>query len=517
MDTVTTNIQEHIPGAYNPLPSEVTAMIAKTVVSKLCSCKYQDINSAELNVYAKTQGVLENCTSNCDINKALSFLSLPPKFTTVRVNLLRITIADAVKLVEEELRCQYSDKTALLPLVYPHHSLPEVMVIESNGIQNARPVSKEVIVGRKCGSAVLRGAEVYAPGVLGASPSLKAGDPVAVFVDLKDTCLRGCKYFNGKKMFVGNGIARQSRRDLFTVSKPTGVVVAMTEQVFDSPSLGNFRLDICFLQNLPSMLCAHIIRPEKHARVLDMCAAPGGKTTHIASLMCNTGQVIAIDRTQSKVDQIDSLAKQLGLSNIVTYVYDSTKLISETKPAKANLPVEGTGKNLIKENSYSTDSFKMPGEPSCEQKFRTCAPPYTCSSFKWILLDAPCSALGQRPQIHKKMNLKELQSFPVIQRNLLYTAVKLLEPGGKLVYSTCTVVPEENEKMVKWLLEKFTNIQLIDTFPKLGKPGLLHCGLDGEQCNKVQRFGPFLHKTEGSLNVDEDTIGFFIAAFIKLS
>lgn len=514
---IESNTQEYIPGAFNPLSSEVTKLIDKTVSNAICTIEYQKNSSSALNLDNGNIDVCESCKSSCDINKALCFLSLPPRYTTIRVNLLKITLVDAIKLLEKELQNQYEGKIASLPTVNSHHCLPEVLVIESNGMQSVEPLAKEVVVGRKCGSSVLRGAEVYAPGVVAASPHLKVGDPVAVFVDLTDTCLRGSKYFNGQKMFVGKGRARQTRKELFTVAKSRGVAVSMTEQIFNSPSLGNFNLDIFFLQNLPSVLCGHVLRPDKHAKVLDMCAAPGGKATHIASLMGNTGQVIAIDRTQSKVDQVFSNSKQLGLSNIVAYVYDSTNLITETNIEEGDDALKQISGNLTENNFISGNDIKSLNELSCEQKFKVFAPPYSCSSFKWILLDAPCSALGQRPQIQTRMNIKELQSFPIVQRNLLFTAVRLLKPGGKLVYSTCTIVVEENEKMVRWVLDKFPDVQLIDTFPKLGKPGLLHCGLDSAQCNMVQRFGPFSIRNEGDPSVDVDTIGFFIVAFKKRS
>ena len=75
--------------------------------------------------------------------------------------------------------------------------------------------------------------------------------------------------------------------------------------------------------------------------------------------------------------------------------------------------------------------------------------------FDKILLDAPCSALGQRPQLTNNMKLKELLSFPKLQKKLFDVAVKLLKPGGHLVYSTCSITRGENEDMVDWACEKF--------------------------------------------------------------
>ena len=87
-------------------------------------------------------------------------------------------------------------------------------------------------------------------------------------------------------------------------------------------------------------------------------------------------------------------------------------------------------------------------------------PPYPPSSFDKILLDAPCSALGQRPCLGNPITEKQLSSIPPVQRKLLSTAVKLLKPGGTLVYSTCTFVSEENEEQIAWLLNHFPEMCL---------------------------------------------------------
>lgn len=469
------------PGTFNPLLTEVTEFLMKLR-------RPTERHSEEAD---KKQKCLRTVYSCQDLN----LLSLPPRFTTVRVNLLRKTINEAVTLVTEEMKRQFKGHF-YVPAVYPHHTLSDLLVVETRGAQIVTPAKKEVVVGKMCGSAVLRGAEVYAPGVLGVTPGVAVGELVAVYVDLDEKCLRGSKGFDGRKMFIGNGIAVQARKELFNKGKPSGLAVSMEDQIFDCPSLGSFHQDFLFLQNLPSVLCSHILRPSEHAVVLDMCAAPGGKSTHIASLMNGTGSVIAIDRSQNKINQITENADRLGLKNIIALKYDSTKILEE---------VELTGKSIM--------SDVRPDE-NC---LNCLMPPYKSASFKWILLDAPCSALGQRPQLQTKANIKEIQSFPVIQRKLLSNAVKLLKPGGTLVYSTCTIVPEENEEMVKWILDNYTDIKLVDTQPKLGLPGLPNCGLNEEQCNKVQRFGPrFMVSSPIENNVDSDTIGFFIAAFSKV-
>jgi len=202
--------------------------------------------------------------------------------------------------------------------------------------------------------------------------------------------------------------------------------------------------------------------------------------------------VIAIDRSQAKIDQIETRARLLNLNNIKTFCYDSSKIV-----LKSDIQTEIADKNI-----------------------HQISPPFPSLSFEYILLDAPCSALGQRPQLCNNLSVKCLKSFPIMQRKLFENAIELLKVGGKLVYSTCTIVAEENEMMVKWVLQKFKEIKLVDSQPKLGFPGLLGCGLGKEDCRKMQRFGPVFQSYQNSQNSCSgehlDTIGFFIATFTKI-
>merc|ERR1712226_217071 len=86
------------------------------------------------------------------------------------------------------------------------------------------------------------------------------------------------------------------------------------------------------------------------------------------------------------------------------------------------------------------------------------------------------------------MKDKELHSYPVYQKRLLKQAVHLLKRGGTLVYSTCTLLPQENEEQVTWLLKNFPEMKLHPQTPFVGRPGLLDHGLTSTQCEMVQRF-----------------------------
>lgn len=371
-----------------------------------------------------------------------------------------------------------------------HPDLNDVLIIKSNHpYQEVRPEYPSVIVGVQCGVAILRGAQAYAPGVIAMPNGLAIGSKVSVFADLKGQCKRG---FTGKYLgptyFVGNGILVQDRKDLFTIDVPKGIAINMVEPLFDCPSIGDILLDVKtglhkgFLQNLPSILCGHVLEPNEQCTVLDMCAAPGGKTTHLATLMNGKGVVLAIDKSTSKVLQIQANALRLGLRNIKTFVFNSV--------------------NAVKVNKDD----RTAGDGSDD------GPPFLKESFDRILLDAPCSALGQRPQLYSPIRLKELESFPRLQRKLFVSAAELLKVGGRLVYSTCTYNVAENEGIVSWALRRFPYLELVPTwnFTKLGQPGYQIDGLTPDDCYAMRRFGPSRPNDENC-----DSIGFFLCCFQK--
>lgn len=286
-------------------------------------------------------------------------------------------------------------------------------------------------------------------------------------------------------MFVGNGVVELSREELFKGGGvKSGVAVRMTEPAFDCPSLNEAAADGSFmLQNLPSIACGHALldgdgeEPENHAHVLDMCAAPGGKTTHLAAKLAAANnaraRVVAFDKSKNKVAQIASNAERQGLAEyIVAHVQDATKSATVEDAF-------GDGENLT--------------------------PPFYEGSFSRIMLDAPCSALGQRPQFLNAITLEELDSFPRLQRKLFKTAASLLAPGGTLVYSTCTFTSEENEQIVEWACQEFEDLYLVPALEvNMGSEGI---GMeDAENARKVRRF---------FVGGEEDTIGFFIAKFRK--
>lgn len=160
-----------------------------------------------------------------------------------------------------------------------------------------------------------------------------------------------------------------------------------------------------YLQDPASMLVVKTLKPESNSYIIDVCAAPGGKTTHIAQLVNNTGEISARDINDKKLNQLNLMSKRLGVTNV--------------KTLKLN------GKDLRSEDIGKAD---------------------------YILLDAPCSGLGvirRKPEIKYRITIENILSLSIIQKEILEKVVRYLKPNGVLVYSTCTITKKENEVIVK--------------------------------------------------------------------
>ncbi|XP_066088528.1 tRNA (cytosine(72)-C(5))-methyltransferase NSUN6 isoform X1 [Saccopteryx bilineata] len=423
----------------------------------------------------------------------LNRLSHPPSFTTVRVNTYLASVQCVKNLLFDELQKQFNGLS--IPILQ-HPDLQDVLLIPVIGPRkNIKIQQCEAIVGTQCGNAVLRGAHVYIPGIVSASKFMKTGDVVSVYSDIEGKCKKGAKEFGGTKVFLGNGISELSRKEIFNgLSELKGIGIRMTEPVYLSPSFDNVLPSYLFLQNLPSAVVTHVLDPQPGEKILDLCAAPGGKTTHIAALMQNQGEVIALDKLSNKVKKIKQNALLLGLNSIKAFCFDGTKALKL---------------DMVKDTE---------GEP-----------PFLPESFDRILLDAPCSGMGQRPNMACSWTLKEMTSYQPLQRKLFSVAVRLLKPGGVLVYSTCTVTLAENEEQVAWALTAFPCLQLQPQEPQIGGEGMMGAGLSVEQLQQLQRFDPSVAplwdmdvdslreaRVEDMIRLaNKDCIGFFIAKFVK--
>jgi len=183
---------------------------------------------------------------------------------------------------------------------------------------------------------------------------------------------------------------------------PEGIQLLQRCQV---TSLPGFEEGLFVIQDESSQLVAHMLAPQPGECVLDMCAAPGGKATHLAQLMADQGQVIATDLNQRRIRRIQESSVRLGLMSIQPMAGD----------ALASDYLHGM-------------------------------------QFDRILLDAPCSGLGvirRNPEAKWRLTPTELTRCAARQRLLLEAAVPLLKPCGVLVYATCSTAVEEDELVVQ--------------------------------------------------------------------
>lgn len=225
-------------------------------------------------------------------------------------------------------------------------------------------------------------------------------------------------------------------------------------------ALAAHRTGLFMVQDESSTLVAHAVNPLPGSLVIDACSAPGGKSTHMAQLMKNTGRIISCDIHPHKIKLIEENAARLDITIIEPVVLDASEL-----------------------------------DRHCREK------------ADYILVDAPCSGLGvlrRRPEIRWRKQPGEIIELHKLQLQILLSAAKCLKDGGILVYSTCTVTHEENIDVVKEFLEQRGDFQPDSLAGHLPEGLLLMPGTETLAKGYIQFF-PHIHGTDG----------FFIARFKK--
>lgn len=178
-------------------------------------------------------------------------------------------------------------------------------------------------------------------------------------------------------------------------------------------------LDRAYVQDEAAQLVSHLLEPKPGERILDACAAPGGKTTHIAQLMKNRGEIVAVDISEKRLDTLKDNASALGISIIELVQGDITSL--------GNLGL-----------------------------------------FDRVLIDAPCSSLGvirRNPDAKYRHRAGDLLKFKGKQLAILDAASRFLKPGGTAVYCTCSTEPEEGEHVVREFLKTSPDFININDVP----------------------------------------------------
>lgn len=188
-------------------------------------------------------------------------------------------------------------------------------------------------------------------------------------------------------------------------ASPDAIIIDRGSSIEENPA---FKEGKIIVQDESAMLVAPILDLEENSIAADICAAPGGKSTHMAELMNNKGKVFSFDLHANKLSRIEDNARRLGIDIIQTEAQDATIF------------------NESLENAFDR-----------------------------ILLDVPCSGLGiirKKPEIKWQKDLKSLKEIQEIQKKILDNTWKYLKNGGIMVYSTCTLNKNENEEIVRYLL-----------------------------------------------------------------
>ena len=258
-----------------------------------------------------------------------------------------------------------------------------------------------------------------------ASPQLKAGLPAdflerlqeivpdAVFPDVKAS-------FSIQKPVTFRLNPLQDRAATLTTLREKGVLfdevpwysdaytLADAAQVRDLDALSE--AGQIYRQGLSSMLVSLIVDPQPGESILDACAAPGSKTSHMAALMANQGSIVAVERVKTRLYKLKEVLRQQCVENTTTKLLDVRRYQPEM------------------------------------------------GLFDRVLVDAPCSAEGRfRAKERASLaywSLRKVREMLRKQRGIIQSAGKWVKPGGILVYATCTFAPEENERVVEWFLRK---------------------------------------------------------------
>ncbi len=228
------------------------------------------------------------------------------------------------------------------------------------------------------------------------------------------------------------------------------------EQPFDLHRSPLWQQGAVTAQSRAAMLVARTLAPQPGERVLDLCAAPGGKTTHLAALMADRGELVAVEHNPARARGLEAAARRMHAGIVRVRVADA-------------------------------------------------AMPAGQDEFDRVLVDPPCSGLGTlqaRPDLRWRVSESALPALAALQARILRAGADALRPGGVLVYSTCTVSPIENERLIADFLQSRRDFSLDDLSPERTVPAL------GPAAGEL---GLVRSRTTQTLPHRDLTAGFFIA------
>ncbi|KAI3552497.1 NOL1/NOP2/sun family protein [Colletotrichum filicis] len=283
---------------------------------------------------------------------------------------------------------------------------------------------------------------------------------------------------SARPVVIRTNTLRTHRRDLAqaligrgVTLEPVGKWSKVGLQIFESNvPLGatpEYLAGYYILQAASSFLPVMALEPQENERVLDMAAAPGGKTTHMAAMMKNTGVIVANDPSKQRAKGLIGNIHRLGARNVVVSNYDAREF------------------------------------------------PKPMGGFDRVLLDAPCSGTGviaKDASVKTNKTERDFMLLPHMQKQLILAAIDSVnhhsKTGGYIVYSTCSVTVEENESVVAYALSRRPNVKLVDTNLPFGREGFTsYMG---------KKFDPSLKLTRRYYPHTYNVDGFFVAKFQKI-
>lgn len=239
----------------------------------------------------------------------------------------------------------------------------------------------------------------------------------------KDTAEKMLRAFLERKpvtVRLEETLSEQQREEMLSSWEKQGVAVSRhpylsyavkLEKTDGIRRLPGYEAGLFAVQDVSSMLAVEAAGIEKGQTVLDLCAAPGGKSLHAASKLAGTGKVLSFDLTETKLNRMEENRRRMGRDNMETAISDA---------------------RIYREELYQSADV--------------------------VLADVPCSGLGvigRKPDIKYHVTETSLEEITTLQKEILRNAAAYVKPGGILLYSTCTVNPQENEAMTEWLCKTY--------------------------------------------------------------
>ncbi|NHJ87759.1 MAG: hypothetical protein FK734_20020 [Asgard group archaeon] len=362
--------------------------------------------------------------------KIVANLSRPVKEFSVRVT--------TTKISREHILDQFDNlgwKTKA------HQQLFEMITIETKGPFSVPYLKKSprIIVDKIAAENVYQGSNLFTVGIK-RMPKFSVDDIVSIVSPMNQIVAIGKSAIDSK------------------TEKGPGIGVYKIKSFYDVPSLRNLGFlenGDAYSQSIPAAYVAHVLDPQPGEKIVDLCAAPGGKSTSAAVISNNKSHILAFDRSKRRLAKLDEAIKKQKLTSIETINADSVE--------------------YIKTHTIKADK---------------------------VIVDPSCSAIGVRPKLYELTNLDDISNTSNYQKSFLWAASKIVRKGGIITYSTCTLEPDENEKVIAYAVNEL-GLKLVEPNLIMGANG--EDTRDGLTLEFMRRFYPDIH----------DTPGFFVAKLMK--